>query len=245
MTKSKGILPQRRYWTPHQLRQLKALYPDNTAEAVALVIGRPVASIYNKAFALGLRKSHGFMASLVSGRIQQGNQHPAMVTSRFKKGMTPWNKGVPGSTGTHPNTRATQFKKGEMRGAAQHNYVPVGSVRVCVDGYLERKVTDDPTLYPARRWVAVHRLVWEKAHGSIPKGHIVVFRPGQKTMKLEEVTEDRLECISRAENVRRNHPRSKNPELGRLVQLKGAITRQANRINREARERAEKQGASA
>jgi hypothetical protein len=111
-------------------------------------------------------------------------------------------------------------------------------LRVCSDGYLERKLTDDPAIVPARRWVAVHRIVWEAAHGPIPAGHIVCFKPGKKTAVLEEVTSDRLECITRAENARRNHPRNHSPELARLVQLKGAITRQVNRIAREAQENA-------
>jgi len=64
---------------------------------------------------------------------------------------------------------ATQFKKGDRLGAAQHNYVPIGSLRVSKDGYLERKVTDDPSFVPNRRWVSVHRLVWEAAHGPVPQ----------------------------------------------------------------------------
>ena len=242
MSKSKGIRAPRRPWAPAELRVLRDLYPDSLAETIARELRRPVESVYNKAFALGLRKSPGFMKSLASGRIRADQQHPSMVASRFQKGSTPWNKGVNGLC--YEGSKATQFKKGEMRGAAQHNYVPIGTLRTCADGYLERKVSDDPDIYPARRWVAEHRLVWEQAHGPIPAGHIVVFRRGQKTTKLEEVTLSRLECITRAENLRRNSPRSRSPELARLVQLKGAITRQVNRINREARERAEQQGAS-
>lgn len=64
----------------------------------------------------------------------------------------------------------------------------------------------------------------------------MVFKPGMKTAVLEEITLDRVECISLAENARRNHPRNKHPEYARLVQLRGAITRQVNRINREAQE---------
>jgi hypothetical protein len=36
-----------------------------------------------------------------------------------------------------------------------------------------------------------------------------------------------------AENAQRNHPRSRNPEVRSLYQLKGAITRQVNRIAKE------------
>jgi hypothetical protein len=84
----------------------------------------------------------------------------------------------------------------------------------------------------------VHRLVWEAAHGPIPKGQSCASSEGMKTAVLEEITADRLECITRAEHAKRNHPRSHDPELGRLVQLKGAITRQVNRITREAQETA-------
>ncbi|MFM0243839.1 HNH endonuclease [Paraburkholderia sediminicola] len=137
--------------------------------------------------------------------------------------------------GTHPNSRRTQFKKGEMRGAAQHNYVPIGSERISKDGYLERKVNDDhPT--PARRWIGVHRLVWEAANGPIPRGHVVCFLPGRKTSEVEKITLDAVELVSRVELARRNHPVSRSPELAKLVQLKGAITRQVNRIAREAKE---------
>lgn len=224
----------RQRWTAHELRLLRELYPDLTAETVARELGRPVSTVYSKANALGLRKSTEFLASDRSARILRGKQSPAMIATRFKKGQTSWNKGTKGLTGLHPNTRATQFKKGTMSGAAQHNYVPIGSLRINADGHLERKVTDNPALYPARRWEPVYRHVWEAANGPIPEGHLVVFRPGMKTTKEEEITVDRLECITRAENARRNHPRTRSPELGRLVQLKGAITRQVNRINREA-----------
>ena len=223
-------------WTEADKERLRRLYPDATGQSVADSLGRPLRSVYTMAAALGLRKSEAFNTSDLSRRIQRGRQHPSMVASQIQTGAVPWNKGVKGSTGLHPNCKATQFKKGAMSGAAQHNYVPIGSLRVSKDGYLERKVTDDPALVPARRWVVEHRLVWQAANGPIPRGHIVVWRPGMKSTALRDITADRLECITRAENARRNHPNSHNPELAKLVQLKGAITRQVNRITREAQE---------
>lgn len=157
--------------------------------------------------------------------------HPAMLAQQFKPGHTPWNKGTHYTAGGR--SADTRFKKGEMRGAAQHNYVPIGSLRITADGMLERKMSDDPDLYPARRWVGVHRLVWQAAYGPIPEGHIVVFKPGQATTTEAEITPDRLECITRQENIRRNSLHTRMPkDMARLYQIKGAITRQVNRINK-------------
>ncbi|SPA25900.1 conserved hypothetical protein [Cupriavidus taiwanensis] len=222
-----------RPWSEIDLEIIRQFYSSSRTEDIAAALDRPISSIYNKAIGMGLRKSVEYLAGPEAGRLD-GKRGAA---ARFVKGQASWNKGVKGSTGTHPNCRRAQFKKGEMRGAAQHNYVPIGSERISKDGYLERKVTDDPDIYPARRWVAVHRLVWEAANGPIPPKHVVAFLPGRRTADAALITLDALELVSRADMARRNHPRNKSPELARLVQLKGAITRQVNRIAREAKEK--------
>ena len=82
----------------------------------------------------------------------------------------------------------------------------------------------------------MHRLVWEAACGAVPDGHIVVFRPGRKTTDPDKITLDALELLTRAENMRRNSVHSKYPpEVARLVQLRGALTRQINRKAKEAK----------
>lgn len=232
MTKRKpeSTTPPRNFWTEEQLAVLRMRYPHERSESIAQTLGCSVSRVYSKAGKLGLKKSPEFLASSESGRTGHDSRG---VTGRFVKGQRSWNKGIKGSTGNHPNCQRTQFKKGEMHGAAQHNYVPIGTERISKDGYLERKVTDDHPV-PARRWVAVHRLVWEAAKGPIPAGHVVCFLPGRKTADRERITIDALELVSRGELAKRNHPLSRDPELAKLVQLKGAITRQVNRIAREA-----------
>jgi HNH endonuclease len=229
-------MTHRRHWTEQENALLAAMYPHCHTEDVAAWIGRTVGQCYQHAYGLGLHKSDEYLASDCAGRMDARRaEHPSMVASRFKSGQPAWNKGTKGVVGVQEACRATQFKKGRPASEAR-NYVPIGSYRICADGYLERKLTDDPSILPARRWVAVHRLVWEAAHGPIPAGHVVCFKPGQKTTALEEVTADRLECITRGQLAQRNHPRARSPELAKLVQLKGAITRQVNRITREAQE---------
>lgn len=231
MTRSRGILAPRRYWSGSDIRVLRDLYPDLLAETVAQQLGRPVTAVYAKAKALGLAKSAEFNASDMAGRIQQGSQSAPMIATRFQKGLTPWNKGLKGLQ--FEGSKATQFKPG----TAPHNWRPVGSYRV-VYGNLERKV-NELSGSNSVRWHPVHRIVWEAAHGPVPTGWICVFKPGRHTAVLEEVTLDRLGLVTRAENLRRNHPRARSPELGRLVQLKGAIARQVNLIEKAAREREE------
>ena len=225
-----------RHWTPAQIRALRALYPDLKADTVAREIGRTTRSVHQKAKQLGIGKSDAFKKSFVSGRIQAANTDPRMVATRFKPGHKTWNSGVKGSTGLHENCRPTQFKPGQK----PHTTQPVGSYRINSGKgikRLERKMNEN-TGPNSVRWIPVSRLVWEQHNGPVPAGHIVIFKEARlATVVLEEITIDKLICISRAENARRNHPANKSPEYGRLVQLKGAITRQVNRINKEHEQR--------
>ncbi|OGB26225.1 MAG: hypothetical protein A3I66_00815 [Burkholderiales bacterium RIFCSPLOWO2_02_FULL_57_36] len=220
----------RRKWTPLEEALLVDLYPDVPCFDIAALLERSYSSVYQAADRLNLAKSEAFWASERSGRIQRGKQLPAMKASQFKPGGEPWNKGAHYTAGGR--SAETRFKKGFR----PHTWQPIGTYRISGDGALERKVTDLPGANHVR-WHPVSRLVWVAANGPVPDGFMVVFKPGCKTKVLAEITPDKLECITRAENARRNHPNSSNPELGKLIQLKGAITRQVNRISREHKER--------
>lgn len=225
---------EHRPWTRTELQLLREIYPDVPGRDVAALLGRELSSVHRKANKLGLAKSDHFKAADYSGRVQRGQQDPRMVAARFQKGIVPWNKG--GHYVAGGRSAETRFKKGRPAHEA-HNYVPIGSLRLePKDGYLQRKVTDDPSIFPVRRWVGVHRLVWEEKVGPIPEGHMVRFKPGKFTAVLEEITVDRLECLSMAENLARNRWQN-DPILKKLIPLKTAITRQVNRISRETKER--------
>ena len=223
--------PARTPWTPEQLRLLRELYPHHPTRVAIEAIGRGEKSVYMKAHELGLKKSPEYLATDASARFQRGRTNPGIQTTQFKPGVTPWNKGL--STGNaHPNNIATRFQAGRPPKTSA-NYLPVGSIRTTRDGYFEQKMSDDRSLTPARRWTALHRLAWERERGPIPPGHIVVFKRGMKTSVAADITSDRLECISRADNARRNDPGTNDPQLKRLYQLKGVISRQVSRITRE------------
>jgi hypothetical protein len=212
----------RRFWTDAERAELTRRYPNESTSVIARDLGRGVRAVYATASDMGLKKSPEFLASPASTQFRTGH-----APTQFKPGLVPWNKGLPGSTGNHPNTQRTQFKPGRKPEEAR-NYRPIGSVRVTRDGYLERKVTDDTSVYPARRWVAVHRLVWESVNGPVPKGRIVVFRPGMATTNPDLITIDRIELITRAENMARNTRHSLPPELNALISTKARLTRLIN-----------------
>jgi hypothetical protein len=67
--------------------------------------------------------------------------------------------------------------------------------------------------------------VWEAAHGPVPPGHAVVFRPGRRSSELARITVDGLELITRAELMRRNTHHNLPPEVSQLIQLRGALNR--------------------
>lgn len=219
-------------WTPAWEDLLREHYPNLQSKVIAQAIGVPVKAVYQKARSLGLAKSAAFYQAENSGRILRGRTDPRMVASQFQKGLTPWNKGTKGVVGVQEACRATQFKKGSK----PHNTHAVGSYRINREGHLQQKIGEAKGSN-SMRWRGVAEILWCKANGPVPAGHMVAFKPGMFTNKLELITLDRVECISRADNLRRNSHHGKSPELSKLIQLKGAITRQVNRIAREARER--------
>jgi hypothetical protein len=225
MTKSRNINAPKRTWSDDELALLRANYASVRTADLAATLGINLVLVYRRASLLGLRKSAEFAASDKSGRLFKGGKLGQLT--QFSPGQRPWN------TGTHyvagGRSAETQFKPGR-KPEESRNYLPIGTLRISKDGYLERKVTDDQSLMPARRWQFVHRIVWEAANGPIAPGHMVVFRPGQFTNRVELLTADRLACISRAENALRNSLWRTDPEIMRLFQLKGAIKRQVNRI---------------
>lgn len=219
MTKSRGIHAPRNPWTEEQIAILKARYADEKTEEIAADVGHSLNQTYQKALGMGLRKSPAYLASPAACRLRRGDNVGSV--SRFKKGMRAWNAGM---IGLQMGGEETQFKSGH----APHNTKPVGSYRISRDGSLQRKVGNDKGSN-SKRWRGVHELVWIERNGPVPTKHIVVFKPGMKTIELEEITIDRVECISLADNMKRNTRHNLPKPLADLIALRAAVTRQINK----------------
>lgn len=221
-----------RIWTPAEDRLLRERYPDEPAADLVKALGHPLTSIYQRAKKLGLEKSEAFRKSEKSGQILRGRTNPKMVATQIQPGARPWNKGIKGSYGLHPNCRPTQFRKGKLQGRAAQVVQPIGAERVTKGGILQRKVNNDMPFQ--RRWKSVHSLVWEAAFGPIPPGHRVVFLPGQHTSVAAQITPEKLELVTHAELMRRNSYHTRYPkELGLVIQMRGALNRKINRLTKE------------
>lgn len=222
MTKSRNILPTRKFWTNDEIEIFRVRYPDEPTSALAAEFGRPEKALYNLAKRLRLKKSASFLESANSGRIQRGRTDPRMMATQFKSGHSTWNNGM---KGLNIGGEETQFKPGQL----PHNTSEIGAYRITKDGTLQRKISNAKGSN-SKRWRGVHELLWVEANGPVPAGHICVFKPGMKTRELDEITLDRVECISFAENMRRNSYHNKYPkEIAQLIQLRGAVQRKINR----------------
>ena len=211
MTKSRNINAPKVIWTDAMVQALRAQYPDHRAADIAANLGVGVQSVYQKAKTLGLKKSAEFLASPLSGRTD-GTRGAA---TRYQPGFTSWNKGK--AIGSQGNSVKTQFKKG----STPANVLPVGHVRINTEGYKDIKIAPG-----TGNWVQLHHHNWKMAHGEYPpKGMALIFKDGNKlNCEIEN-----LELVSRKDLMLRNNVHQYGPEIAKLVQLRGAITRQINR----------------
>lgn len=206
-----------KHWTEADLAHLRAAYPDTPTAVLAERFKRSAATISHKAATLGIRKSAEFLASPASGRMVKGTRRGA--GSRFQLGQVPWSKGM---KGLQIGGVKTRFPKGHR----PHNWVPIGTYRVNPEGYLDQKVREGHPVH--RNWVAVHRLVWIEAHGPIPPGHVVTFRPGRHSTKLDEITPDAIELITQRESMLRNSVHNLPREIVDVIHVRSGLVRRIN-----------------
>ena len=157
-----------RKYTDEEKQYLKSIIPGRSYAEILVLFNAKFDNQLTKTNLAGFIKNNG---------VSRG------IPSYFQKGHIPHNKGKPFLSGGR--SAQTQFKKGGMPG----NYRPIDSTRINVDGYTEIKVADP------KKWRLLHRVIWEKEHGPVPKGHVVLFGDGDRT----NISLENLLLVSRAE----------------------------------------------
>ena len=175
---------------------------------VAGTYNRDLTAMVNERFGLNLTvtsiiglKSRMGLRSGIDGKFMAGmRRSPA---TEFKKGHVPINKGT---KGMFPNAGGkTRFPKGHR----PHNWLPVGTEVRDSYGYWKVKIAEP------NKWRYKHILMWEEAHGPVPKGKVIVFLDGDRN----HCEMENLALISMAANARRNqlHLSGSSVELGRVA----------------------------
>ena len=110
---------------------------------------------------------------------------------RFQKGHLPKNKGKKRTSAQRERSSSTWFQNGSL----PHNTL--------YDGAVTTRKFKDRKYYWIRlslnNWKPLHRYLWEKAYGKIPKGHVVRFKDGDPM----NCTLDNLELMNRRKNMQR------------------------------------------
>lgn len=197
-------------YTDEEHKFLKSFIPGHTYKEIV--------AEYNKRFEEPITEMRvkGYMAN---HKINNG------LTGRFKKGHIPANKG------THPPTvgrmAQTQFKKGGL----PPNTKPIGYERITKDGYIEVKVKMRPSHPNCNdNFKGKHLIVWEEAHGPIPKGYKITFLDGNR----QNCSLENLALITNAEHLEmtRRKLRSEIPQLtetGILIARAGVASQKAKK----------------
>lgn len=218
MTRSRHLLAPRRFWTADEVAELRRRYPDEATAAIAATLARDIRCVYAKASAIGLRKSAAFLAGPLAYRLDG----KIGAEFRFQPGQEPPNKGVRRPGYGPGRMRETQFKPGQVSRRWDPDIYAVGALRITSDGVLQIKLAEG-----GKQWVQMSRYVWRLHTGAWPRrGYVIRARNGDP----HDTRFENLELLTLRQNMLRNTVHAQYPpEVARLVQLQGAITRQINR----------------
>lgn len=197
------------------LEEIQRRYPHEPTKKIAQDLGLTLSQVYNRAHDMGLKKSDEYNNTLDSGRFPKGiRRSPA---TEFKKGVTPHNKGKQMPSQVYEKVSHTFFKKGHKPVNTKQNLDI--SIRRDKSGaeYKYIKLSDS-------HWELYHRYLWKQHNGSIPKGHIVVF----KDKNSMNCTIENLEIITYKENMDRNTIQRYPAPLRQVMKLTNKLIKKIN-----------------
>lgn len=212
---------ERKIWRAADEAKLRELWPDTPTREIARAVGCTRAAAERRGHNLGLEKSAEYIAKFC--RLQPGSVPP----NKGKPGPPSPNKGLRRPGWFRGRMRETQFRKG----SAPHNTLPLWSFRINTEGYLLLK-TGKPGPKPNNGWEYVHRLIWEQARGPLPDWQVA--RLWWKDGDRINCALSNLELLNGKQLMQRNTIHNFPAPLRELIQLKGALRRRLNRMEKKA-----------
>ena len=192
---------------------IRERYPFEPTKKIADDLGLSESSVYNRAWAMGIKKDPVYLRS-----TQYPPGYLGGKATQFQKGHAPANKGQKMSTEVYQKVARTMFKKGSK----PTNTQPIGTIHQRKDTggkmYQYIKLADC-------KWQLLNRYTWEMHNGPIPKGMVVVYKDGNYLNN--DITN--LLMITKKENMARNTIQRLPKELQQVMRLKCKLI---NKINK-------------
>lgn len=187
-------------FTLNQIHQIEQEYPTSNTNELASKMGLKIHSIYNIASKLRIKKTSEFLSLMSAGKFSHsGTQY------RFKKGHQAWNKG---KKGLQIGGVETQFRQGNL----PHNTKYDGCISIRSDNrgrkYKYIRVSKS-------KWEPLHRWVWIRHNGVIPKGFNIQFKDNNSL----NCDFDNLYIISRSKQIDQNTLHRFPEELKQSIRL--------------------------
>ena len=191
---------------------IRERYPFEPTKKIADDLGLSESSVYNRAWAIGIKKDPVYLRSTQFPPGYLGGK-----ATQFQKGTVPPNKGQKMSTEVYQKVAKTMFKKGTV----PPNTQPIGTIHQRRDTggkmYQYIKIADC-------KWQLLNRYTWEMHNGPIPKGMVVVYKDG------DYMNNDiaNLLMITKKENMARNTIHRLPKELQQVMRLKCKLIKKIN-----------------
>ena len=191
---------------------IRQRYPFEPTKKIADDLGLSEGSVYNRAYAMGIKKDPVYLRS-----TQYPPGYLGGKATQFQKGQVPPNKGQKMSKDVYEKVEKTMFKKGNK----PMNTQPIGTIHQRKDTggkmYLYIKLADS-------KWQLLNRYTWEQHNGPIPKGMVVVYKDGNYLNN----DINNLIMITKKENMARNTIQRLPKELQQVIRLKCKLIKKIN-----------------
>lgn len=148
------------------------------------------------------------------------------ASGMIRKGSIPPNKGKKQSeymsAEAIERSKASRFQRQHIPHNAKNDWEEVQRKDSCGNLYWMIKLPEN------RKLIYKHIWIWEIENGKVASGYNVVF----KNQNSLDCRIENLECISNSELMKRNSLHRFPEELRKIIQLKGALKRQINKIEK-------------